>query len=351
MIQYLNQHKPQIVHFSGHGSQTGEIILVDSSGSPKPVSPRAIKALFTTLRDNIQLVVLNACYSRLQAEAIIEIIDCVIGMNDTIGDRAATIFAASFYRAIGFGRSVQEAFDQGKAALLLEGIPEESTPELVVKAGVDPSLKYIAAISRPRRSITTSPQDLFTAVINGMPVFDDPLIDNTRGNGWNTESGKNCRVWFAEGAFHLSTSRRNFNFYSEALPSFTDFAYQVQMTIIQGQAGGIIFRADETNSLKFYLFRVGQDGSYVLLKYIDELGEHARTLARGSTSLFTRGLGQPNLVAVIAYDNKFYFYINKQFCASAEDDTYSTGQIGVVAYTGNQKQVEVVFSNAQVWKL
>ena len=64
-------------------------------------------------------------------------------MNDAIGDEAAIIFAASFYRALGFGRSVQQAFDQGKVALLLEGIPEENTPELLVRTGVNPSQVFL----------------------------------------------------------------------------------------------------------------------------------------------------------------------------------------------------------------
>lgn len=143
LLQYLNEHKPQVVHFSGHGSRSGEICLVDANGNPKSVSANAIRALFTTLKDNIRLVVLNACYSKIQAQAIVEVIDCVVGMNTAIGDRAAIIFAASFYRAIGFGRSIQEAFDQGITALLLEGIPEENTPELMTREGVDPGNVYL----------------------------------------------------------------------------------------------------------------------------------------------------------------------------------------------------------------
>jgi CHAT domain-containing protein len=136
LLQYLNQHQPQIVHFSGHGSSAGEIILVDQDGRAKPVSPAALKALFTTLKDNIQLVVLNACYSRRQGEAINEVIDYVVGMKTAIGDEAAIVFAASFYRALGFERTIQEAFDQARTALLLEGIPEEDTPELLVRQEV-----------------------------------------------------------------------------------------------------------------------------------------------------------------------------------------------------------------------
>jgi hypothetical protein len=90
------------------------------------------------------VVVLNACFSRPQAEAIVEVIDCAIGMNKAIGDEAAIVFAAAFYQSIGFGRSVEEAFESGKAALMLEGIPEESTPELLVRKGVDPSAIFLS---------------------------------------------------------------------------------------------------------------------------------------------------------------------------------------------------------------
>ncbi|MFB3895359.1 MAG: CHAT domain-containing protein [bacterium] len=137
LLQYLNQHQPHIVHFSGHGSPYEEIILLDSNRNPKPVSKEALKQLFTTLKDNIRVVVLNACFSRPQAEAITEVIDCAIGMNKAIGDRAAITFAASFYQALGFGRSVKKAFDQGITALMLEGISEENTPELLVRSGID----------------------------------------------------------------------------------------------------------------------------------------------------------------------------------------------------------------------
>jgi CHAT domain-containing protein len=139
LLQLLNEHKPHIVHFSGHGNTSGEIILADNDNQPKVVTAKAMKALMTTLKDNIQLVILNACYSKEQAMAINEVVNCVIGMNSAIDDLAAIIFAASFYRAVGFARSAKEAFDQGIVALALEDFPDATTPELLVKDGVDPS--------------------------------------------------------------------------------------------------------------------------------------------------------------------------------------------------------------------
>src|SRR5262249_22904045 len=79
------------------------------------------------------------CNTRPQAEALTEVVECVVSMNRSISDRAAIKFAASFYGALAFGRSVQRAFDQGVARLSAEGIAETDIPELLVRAGVDAS--------------------------------------------------------------------------------------------------------------------------------------------------------------------------------------------------------------------
>ena len=114
------------------------------ASQPSPGPQHGSKsALVNVLRScnegNLRLVVLNACHTRAQAEALTEVVDCVVSMDRTISDRAAIKFAASFYGALAFGRSVQKAFDQGVARLRAEGIAEAGTPELLVRAGVDAS--------------------------------------------------------------------------------------------------------------------------------------------------------------------------------------------------------------------
>jgi hypothetical protein len=133
----LLRFKPHIVHFSGHGSEEGEIYLQDSSGLSKPVSEKSLGKLFAVLKDNIRCVVLNACYSRTQADAIAAHIDAVVGMSTAIGDQAAISFSAAFYQALAYGRDLQTAFDLGTIQIDLEAIPEEETPQLIAPR-VDP---------------------------------------------------------------------------------------------------------------------------------------------------------------------------------------------------------------------
>lgn len=78
----------QIVHFSGHGSETSEIILQDDDGDSVAVPAVALSSLFRVLKANVRFVMLNARYSVDQAAGITEEIDCVIGMDDAISDDA-----------------------------------------------------------------------------------------------------------------------------------------------------------------------------------------------------------------------------------------------------------------------
>jgi hypothetical protein len=146
LLQALNQHDPHIVHFSGHGSDAEEIVFQDNEGATKLVTKNAIVQLFNAMAGNVRVIVFNTCFSAAQAVAVTQYIDVAIGMNDSIGDEAARVFAAQFYSAIGFGRSIGEAFDQAKVALMLENIAEDKTPVLFVREGIDP---YDIVIVRP----------------------------------------------------------------------------------------------------------------------------------------------------------------------------------------------------------
>jgi hypothetical protein len=139
----LLRHKPDIVHFSGHGSSSSDIILEDNSGNSCPLSPRALSHLFSVFRDNVRCVVLNACYSEQQAQAIANHIDCVIGMSNSIGDAAAVSFATSFYQAIGYGRDVKTAFELGCVQIDLERLGEQDTPRLLALRSNPNQLKFV----------------------------------------------------------------------------------------------------------------------------------------------------------------------------------------------------------------
>lgn len=129
----LLDEKPQIVHFSGHGAGNSGLALENETGKVQLVDAEALAELFKLFATEIECVVLNACYSEVQAETIVKHIPYVIGMEQAVGDQAAIEFAVGFYDALGAGESIEFAYKLGCKAIQLAGIPEHLTPKLKKK--------------------------------------------------------------------------------------------------------------------------------------------------------------------------------------------------------------------------
>lgn len=130
--QAMLDFKPQIVHFSGHGAGQNGLVFEDAFGEEKLVSSEALASLFKLFSPRVECVLLNACYSEFQAQAIVQHINYVIGMSQNIGDRAAIEFAVGFYTAVGAGESIEFAYNLGCNAIQLAGISQQEhlTPVL-----------------------------------------------------------------------------------------------------------------------------------------------------------------------------------------------------------------------------
>ena len=143
LLTELNEYRPHVLHFSGHGTPDGRLVFVDNDDEPEPVDGSAFAAALATAGVDVRVVVLNACFSADLAQRLTDHVDVAVGMDRPVGDEAARVFATAFYSALGFGNSVARAFGQGKAALELRGIPEERTPQLVTRSGVDASEVFL----------------------------------------------------------------------------------------------------------------------------------------------------------------------------------------------------------------
>ena len=134
----LLTYEPNIVHFSGHGSQGQGLVLENNLGQMQVVSTESLARLFKLFQNHVECVLLNACYSEDQAEAIHQHIDYVIGMNRAIGDKAAIEFAVGFYDALGADRTYEDCFEVGCASVDLKGIPESQTPAIKARKRSSP---------------------------------------------------------------------------------------------------------------------------------------------------------------------------------------------------------------------
>lgn len=145
----LEETHPRVVHFSGHGSDRG-IVLVGADGrTPRRIGADLLRELFQMDCRSIRLVVLTACHSLSHAEALKEVVGCAIGTRRQISDDAAITFNAKFYSAIASGRSVKQAFERARVAVELDYPDERGNLELLHRANVDPA--KLVLVSRLRR--------------------------------------------------------------------------------------------------------------------------------------------------------------------------------------------------------
>lgn len=139
----LLQHKPHVLHISSHCTKQGELQFEEGPDGSGLVPKDNFLKLLKALRDNLRLVVLNACDSQVIALDLPATIDLAIGMSDKVKDAAAIEFAVSFYEAIGFGRTVENAFDVALAGLAAE------IPQLFPPTDADPKGKRQLVLVRP----------------------------------------------------------------------------------------------------------------------------------------------------------------------------------------------------------
>ncbi|KYC34635.1 hypothetical protein WA1_50425 [Scytonema hofmannii PCC 7110] len=132
--------KPQIVHFCGHGLKQEGIALENEVGKVQLVNAKALSGLFDLFSKQVKCVLLNACYSEEQAEAISQHINYVVGMNQAIGDKAAIEFAVAFYDALAAEdnaleapESVEFAYRLGCSAIEMAGVSGSLIPVLKKK--------------------------------------------------------------------------------------------------------------------------------------------------------------------------------------------------------------------------
>jgi serine/threonine protein kinase len=185
----------------------------------------------------------------------------------------------------------------------------------------------------------------------GTLVLSDTLQDNSQNVDWMTGTNQNNATCQFTGGAYQSSQPVNGDFHAcFALNSdYRNFVYEVQMTIVSGYAGGIIFRGNQAKST-FYYFRVGQDGSYDLRAYVDPLISDSHLLVSGTSPAIQTGYDHPNIIAVVANGSSLTFYANHQLITTVNDSTFSQGQIGVVSF--NQGGLAtVVYNNVNVWQL
>lgn len=167
----IAEEQPQIVHFCGHGLSDGSLLLENDAGEDTAVCADSLASLFELHADYVECVILNACYSAKLANVVRDYINYTIGMNQPIGDKAAILFATGFYDGLGYQTSSSQnifsrAFEEGKIAIKLEQLTEDTTPVFYTKPNIIPVNKSNQPMPQSKISANKIISLAFTKVLN-----------------------------------------------------------------------------------------------------------------------------------------------------------------------------------------
>ena len=190
---------------------------------------------------------------------------------------------------------------------------------------------------------------LYQQVTSQAPAIQDPLAGSS-SNLWETDDG--CILGTDGWHAHVSDTG-HFTYCLDTANFLTNVAFQVQMQILTGDAGGLAFRATteaDSSTGSLYFFQVTSSGSYTLYLDTDTNAAKISSLASGTTQAMDTQAQQTNTLAVITKGNIFDLYINRQFVVQVEDATLATGGFGVLA-DDHTNATDVLYTNAQIWDL
>lgn len=119
--QITETYQPTILHFSGHGLEQGILVQNEDKNGHEILAADKLRLLFEYFKKEFQLelVLLNCCYSEAQARAIAQHVPFVIGTTIAVGDENAISFSTGFYFKYVQNRDVLRAFESGRTEALL----------------------------------------------------------------------------------------------------------------------------------------------------------------------------------------------------------------------------------------
>ena len=136
LIDALNQFKPHLVHFSGHGGN--ETLLFDNENIGQFGGTALDFETIVELLDAVDFkpkgLVLMACDTVSGAKKFLDHTSFVVAMADSIDDDAASDFSVRFYKSLCSGVELETAVKQGKVSIKAKGYADADLPTLLTKA-------------------------------------------------------------------------------------------------------------------------------------------------------------------------------------------------------------------------
>jgi hypothetical protein len=204
-------------------------------------------------------------------------------------------------------------------------------------------------------STLTPQQILYQQATGGVPIINGYNQSSLQWDSYTNQPSGSCI--FQKGVYFSIATPGNSSSCNATESDLANLALQADVTIIQGDNAGIIFRSN-TKEDSFYAFCITTGGSYYLQKsfpsttdvqdYSNLNIENSPAIQQG---IIKQGIKQTNLLTVITQGNTFYLYVNEYYVGSVSDSSYTSGEVGIFTNSEKEGQIEAAFTNFEAWKL
>ncbi len=197
--------------------------------------------------------------------------------------------------------------------------------------------------------VSTIAQD--TPVVTEAPTQANILFEDTFDDpksGFIALSDAEGITNYDQGGYRIKVDKANWFFWAESGRTFSDVKIEVDTTKLGGpdeNEFGVICRYVDQNS--FYFFTITSDGYYSMSKHINDDYEFIGMSELKQSSVIKKGQADNHLTAVCE-GNTLRFSVNGTLLAEVQDDSFSSGDIGMIAGTGDTSGVDILFDNLQV---
>lgn len=190
----------------------------------------------------------------------------------------------------------------------------------------------------------TSCQNSGASELPFIETFDQP------GN-WGSGEDAYSIGSVVDGVYDFKVLENDISRWASAGKNFGDGIYEVEATAVEGPLDngfGLLFRANPEQG-DFYLFKISADGYAWVGRYRDGaeeatiIGEHWY-----ESPAVVRGLNATNTLRVQAEAGNLIFFVNGQEVGRVTDNTFTTGDVGLLVQTLGGGGVRVLFDNLSV---
>jgi hypothetical protein len=182
----------------------------------------------------------------------------------------------------------------------------------------------------------------------GDVLFQDDFSDPS--SGWDRYNEENGITDYVDGAYRIFVNGAKTDIWANPGLSFTDVRVEVDARKTAGPDDndfGLICRSQDVD--QFYFFIISSDGYYAIGKVDGEAQQLLGMEAMQPSEVIKQG-NETNRIRADCTGSTLALYVNNEKLGEAQDSSYPSGDVGLIAGSFDTPGTDVLFDNFSVLK-